>query len=88
MDYAEERIGRAREFAARQKRGATEILLEWWRQDQAAHAKRSHPSGGQRSHHGNAPLGERSYDLEEFFLSALANAYEGSEAEEQEKGDG
>ena len=63
VSYAEERWGRAREFAMRQKRGTTEILAEWWQKDRLHHKK---PRDG---------LVPKTYDLEDFFQAALERSY-------------
>ena len=64
VSYAEERWGRAWEFAMRQKRGITELLEEWWQKDRGNHKK---PRDG---------LVPKTYDLEEFFQAALSRSYD------------
>ena len=59
LSYIEERQERARLYGLTKNRSAYEILLTWWRQDQAK-AK------------SEAPPSDKSYDLEEFFNAAVA----------------
>ena len=64
VSYAEERWGRAWEFAMRQKREITELLEEWWQKDRGNHKK---PRDG---------LVPKTYDLDEFVQAALSRSYD------------
>jgi len=65
-EYLNERLPRAREWAAKTKKRAYTILLEWWGQDKATQHRRT----------GNLqPSNDSSFDADEVFATMLAKTY-------------